>query len=402
MYKVIHNIHFPVSAKSFVEPIVSKLNECQFDTELWMEKREEHLDTINSIEVPKRFIDSDLTFNPLKFIRKVQAYRLALRERQPDIVHAHQTRSSLIPLLSAYLERVPIRIYHNHGLPYLGYQGIMGWLLRSLEKINISLATEVLLVSHSNLQAAREDGLLKENQGRVIGSGSICGVDLQQYASHKFDNVAQIVAREKFQIDNSRFVLGYVGRPCKRKGFHRLLTAWQESQLGEQGNILLMSGCSNEAIHAIVGDAVAGVCGLGYIDNMLEFYAACDAVVLPSDHEGFPYAMLEAAAAGKTLIGTDIPGISCTIEHNQTGLLFPIDDPNALKESIIKVATDPNLRIKLGRAARTRVASKFDRQLILGELLSVYDALLKKDSISSSIAQADSQRSLSTKDLVPK
>jgi N,N'-diacetylbacillosaminyl-diphospho-undecaprenol alpha-1,3-N-acetylgalactosaminyltransferase len=402
MYKVIHNIHFPISARSFVEPIVSKLNDNQFDAELWLEQWEGYLDTIKSIEVPKRLINSDLTFNPIKFISKVQAYRLALRETQPDIVHAHQTRSSLIPLLSAYLERVPIRIYHNHGLPYLGYQGMMRWLLCLLERINISLATEVLLVSNSNLQAAREDGLLKENQGKVIGSGSICGIDLQQYAPHKFDNVAQIVAREKFQIDNSRFVLGYVGRPCKRKGFHRLLTAWQESQLGEQGNMLLMSGCSNEDIHTIVGDAVAGVCGLGYIDNMLEFYAACDAVVLPSDHEGFPYAMLEAAAAGKALIGTDIPGISCTIEHNQTGLLFPIDDPNALKESIIKIASDPNLSINLGRAARKRVASKFDRQLVLGELLSVYDALLKKESISSSTAQADFRRSPSNKDLVSK
>jgi N,N'-diacetylbacillosaminyl-diphospho-undecaprenol alpha-1,3-N-acetylgalactosaminyltransferase len=402
MYKVIHNIHFPISARSFVEPIVSKLNDHQFDAELWLEKWEGYLDTINSIEVPKRLINSNLTFNPIEFISKVQAYRLALRETQPDIVHAHQTRSSLIPLLSAYLEHVPIRIYHNHGLPYLGYKGIMRWLLRSLERINISLATEVLLVSHSNLQAAREDRLLNENQGKVISSGSICGIDLQQYAPHQFDNNAQIVAREKLQIDRNSFVLGYVGRPCKRKGFHRLLTAWQESHLGDRGNILLMSGCSNEDIHAIVGDSVAGVCGLGYINNMLEFYAACDAVVLPSDHEGFPYAMLEAAAAEKALIGTDIPGISCTIEHNQTGLLVPLDDSNALQEAIVKVASDSNLRIELGKKARVRVKLKFDRELVLSELLSFYDALLKKDSIVSSKVQTDFLRSSSNKDLVSK
>jgi N,N'-diacetylbacillosaminyl-diphospho-undecaprenol alpha-1,3-N-acetylgalactosaminyltransferase len=264
----------------------------------------------------------------------------------------------------------------------LGYQGVMRWLLYAFEKINISLATEVLLVSHSNLQAARADGLLEESQGKVLGSGSICGIDLQQYKPAKFDNAAQIGAREKLQIDRNSFVLGYVSRPCRRKGFHRLLAAWQASQLGEQGHTLLMAGCSNDNIHAVVGDDVPGVCGLGYIDNMVEFYAACDAVVLPSDHEGFPYSMLEAAAAGKILIGTDIPGINCAIKHNQTGLLVSIDDANALKEAIVKVASNPNLRRELGSKARSRVQLEFDRELVLGELLAFYDSLLKKNSLA--------------------
>jgi N,N'-diacetylbacillosaminyl-diphospho-undecaprenol alpha-1,3-N-acetylgalactosaminyltransferase len=400
MYKVIHNIHFPVSARSFVEPIVRKLNNHQFDAQLWMEKWEKHLDTIKSIEVPKRFISSDLTFNPIEFISRVQAYRAALKEARPEILHTHQTRSSLIPLLSAYLEHVPIRIYHNHGLPYLGYQGVMRWLLYTLEKINISLATEVLLVSHSNLKAAREDGLLNKNQGKVLGSGSICGIDLKQYNPHKFDEVAQIIARDKFQIDRNSFILGYVSRPCKRKGFHRLLTAWQESKLGVKGNILLMAGCSDRDIHAIVGDDVPGVCGLGYIDNMLEFYAACDAVILPSDHEGFPYSLLEAAAAGRISIGTDIPGIDCVIQHDRTGLLVPLNNSNALKEAILKVASDPILRIKLGKKAKARVKLEFDRELVLNELLSFYDSLLKKDAIVPSRSQTNLPQTLINKELV--
>jgi N,N'-diacetylbacillosaminyl-diphospho-undecaprenol alpha-1,3-N-acetylgalactosaminyltransferase len=366
-----------------------------------MEKWEEHLNTIQSIKVPKRFISSDLTFNPLKFIGRVQAYRLALKDACPEIVHAHQTRSALIPLLSAYLEHIPIRIYHNHGLPYLGYQGVMRWLLYSLEKINISLATEVLLVSHSNLQAARKDGLLNKNQGKVLGSGSICGIDLQQYDSQKFDNAAQIVAREKLQIDRNSFILGYVSRPYKRKGFHRLLAAWQASQLVKQGSILLMAGCSDLDIYAAIGDDdVAGVCGLGYIDNMLEFYAACDAVVLPSDHEGFPYSLLEAAAAGKILIGTDIPGITCAIKHNQTGLLVSVDNSNELKEAILKVAANTSLRIELGKKAKERVKLEFDRELVLTELLSFYDSLLKKDIIVPSKSQTEFPQTPINKDII--
>jgi N,N'-diacetylbacillosaminyl-diphospho-undecaprenol alpha-1,3-N-acetylgalactosaminyltransferase len=376
--KILHTIHAPVSAKFFIEPILRKLKDRNFDAEMWMEEWDRYQDLISSIKVPKKIISSDLTFNPIKFFNRLQTYRSAIRETSPLIVHTHQSRSSLIPLLAAYLENVPLRIYHNHGLPYLGYKGIMRWLLRSLEIVNITLATQVLLVSHSNLEFARADNLINGNQGKVIGSGSICGIDLEQYNVKQFDRAAQIVARETLKIDRHSFVLGYVGRPYKRKGFNRLLTAWQESKLGEQGHILLMAGCSDADIFAVVATG-SGIRGLGHVDDMLGFYAACDAVVLPSDHEGFPYAMLEAAAAGKALIGTDIPGIRCTIKHDRTGLLVPIEDSNALKEAIMKIALNPDLRIELGQKARARVEAEFDRDLVLNGLLSFYDSLLQED-----------------------
>lgn len=376
MHKILHTIHAPVSAKSFIEPIVRKLKNRNFDAQMWLEQWDKYTDLINSIKVPKKIISSDLTFNPIKFVNRLQTYRAAIREASPLIVHTHQSRSSLIPLLAAYLENIPLRIYHNHGLPYLGYRGIMRWLLRSLETVNMKLATQVLLVSHSNLEFARDDGLMNDNQGKVIGGGSICGIDLKQYDIQKFDSATQIVVREKLKIEQHSFVLGYVGRPYKRKGFNRLLTAWQESKLGEQGNTLLMAGCSDSDIISVVGVA-PGICGLGHVDDMLGFYAACDAVILPSEHEGFPYGMLEAAAAGKALIGTDIPGIRCAIKHNQTGLLVPIEDSNALKEAILKIALDSDLRIELGKKARERVEAEFDREIVLDGLLSFYDSLLK-------------------------
>jgi N,N'-diacetylbacillosaminyl-diphospho-undecaprenol alpha-1,3-N-acetylgalactosaminyltransferase len=376
MHKILHTIHAPVSAKSFIEPIVSKLSDHNFDAQMWLEQWDKYQDLINSIKVPKKIISSDLTFNPIKFIARLQTYQSAIRESCPLIIHTHQSRSSLIPLLAAYLENVPVRIYHNHGLPYLGYKGIMRWLLRSLETVNINLATQVLLVSHSNFEFARKDGLINDNKGKVIGSGSICGIDLKQYNIEEFDSAAQVVIREKLKIDKHSFVLGYVGRPYKRKGFNRLLTAWQESKLGAQGNTLLMAGCSDSDILSAIG-AVPGTRGLGHVDDMLGFYAACDAVILPSEHEGFPYAMLEAAAAGKALIGTDIPGIRCAIKHNQTGLLVPVNDHNALKEAILKIASDSDLRIKLGQKARERVEQEFDREIVLSELLSFYDSLIE-------------------------
>ncbi|MEL7360182.1 MAG: glycosyltransferase [Cyanobacteria bacterium J06560_6] len=375
MVWVVQNIHFPVSARSFVAPLVKQLNAAHIDTELWVEDNPAHQKTLQALDVPKRLIGSDLSLNVFKFVQKVGKYRQALRQAQPQVLHAHQTRASVIPLLAAYLEKVPVRIYHNHGLPYLGYKGPMRWVLRSLESLNMALATHILLVSHSNLKEAIADNLLPAGKGTVIKSGSAVGIDLKEYDLNKFDLAAARQARKQFGLAEDAFVLGYVGRPVKRKGFHLLIQAWQTSGVAQQGGMLLIAGCSDSECQAVMGHAVPGVKGLGYLDGLTTFYAACDAVTLPSEHEGFPYSMLEGAAAGKPLIGTNIPGIRCTIRHNETGLLVPKDDRAALCNAIRLIAKDKALRSRFGKNARARVEAEFSRDIVLSGLLTFYNGI---------------------------
>ena len=375
MTRIIQNIHFPVSARSFVEPIVQRFNTEHLDTELWVEANPSHQSTLQTLHAPIRLVASDLTLNPLALLRRVSAYRKQLRAAHPQVLHAHQTRASLIPLLAAYMAKVPVRIYHNHGLPYLGYTGPMRSLLYTLEKINIALATHTLLVSHSNLAEAISDNLLPPGKGTVIKSGSVVGIDLEEYDLSKFNSAEASKARQQFGIAEEAFVLGYVGRPVKRKGFHLLIEAWQMSGLAEKGNVLLIAGCSDSECQAVTGHAVPGVKGLGYLNGLTTFYAACDAVTLPSEHEGFPYSMLEGAAAGKPLIGTDIPGIRCTIRHGETGLLVPKGDRTALCEAMRLFAEDGEMRSRLGKNARARVEAEFSRDIVLTGLLDFYQGI---------------------------
>lgn len=369
MLKVIHVIHFPVSARSFVMPLVVFLNNNGIETELWVENNPKHATVIEQLHVPKQLVASDLAKNPFRFYRRLLEFRHQLRTTKPKILHTHQSRASLIPLIAAYLEKVPVRIYHNHGLPYLGYRGILRWLLQNLEVINIRLATHVLLVSNSNLVAAKTDGILPPGKGAVIANGSAVGINMNDF---EFSTDFIKKAKEKFGVTKANFVLAYVGRPVKRKGFHLLLKAWEKSGLGLKNNYLMIAGCTaTECDHAL-GHSIAGVKGLGYLTDLREFYAACDAVSLPSKHEGFPYSLLEAAAAGKPLIGTNIPGIRCTIKHNQTGLLVPFNNEEALAEAIIQFASDPVLRLHMGENARKRAEEEFSRDIVLAGLIDFY------------------------------
>jgi N,N'-diacetylbacillosaminyl-diphospho-undecaprenol alpha-1,3-N-acetylgalactosaminyltransferase len=372
MVKVIHSIHFPVSARSFIQPVVMYLNSAGVDAELWVEDQAQHRAVIERLHVPKQLVESDLVLHPLTFLKRLTGFRQRLSKAQSTILHTHQSRASLIPLLAAYLERIPVRIYQNHGLPYLGYRGVLRAALRLLEVINMRLATHVLLVSHSNLQEARQDGLLQAHQGRVLAAGSIAGIDLAEF-DRKLPNSQ--LAKQTFGVEQAPFVLAYVGRPVRRKGFHLLLQAWERSGLATQNHVLLMAGCTAAECTAALGRTVAGVSGLGYLSDLHEFYAACDAVILPSEHEGFPYSLLEGAAAGKPLIGTDIPGIRCAIQAGHTGLLVPVQDEAALTAAMQQLATDVELRSRLGQNARKRVEQEFSREKVLASLLAFYHQL---------------------------
>jgi N,N'-diacetylbacillosaminyl-diphospho-undecaprenol alpha-1,3-N-acetylgalactosaminyltransferase len=377
--QVIQSIHLPVSARSFVLPMVKSLNQAGISTELWVENFAKQSAIVELLDVPKYFIASDLVKNPLTIITRFLNYRRQLRRSQPKVIHTHQTRAAIIPLLAAYLERVPVRIYHNHGLSYLGYKGGMRWFLRILEVINISLATHVLLVSKSNLAEARVDGILKQNQGYVLAHGSAVGIDLNEYKPEYFSPAAAKVARQKLGIPADAFVLAYTGRPFKRKGFHLLIKAWERSGLGQQNNFLIIAGCSAADCDAVLGYPSQGVKGLGYLTSLREFYAACDAVTLPSEHEGFSYSLLEGAAAGKPLIGSDIPGNRCAIQPDLTGILIPKNNEIALAEAIKYVAFNPDLRHQLGKNARYRIEQEFTNEIVLAGLLDFYTNVIGLD-----------------------
>jgi N,N'-diacetylbacillosaminyl-diphospho-undecaprenol alpha-1,3-N-acetylgalactosaminyltransferase len=380
--KVVHNIHFPVSARSFVAPIVESLNQAGLAAELWVENRPKHAHVLKEINVPKQIINSDLVSNPIEFCRRIYCYYQNLKQTEPEILHVHQSRAALIPLIAGCLAQVPVRVYHNHGLPYFGYTGIMRWLLKSLERINIQLATHVLLVSKSNLEVAKQDGILDNRPAGVIASGSIVGIDLDCYDVSKFDRQHQCSARIELGIERDSFVLGYVGRPVKRKGFHRLLNAWKASGLGARGGTLLIAGCSLKDCQEAMGEQLEGVRALGYLSNLAEFYAACDATALPSYHEGFGYAILESAAACRPSIGSDIPGIQCAIEDNVTGLLVSTDDDLGLVKAIETLASNIELRLRLGAAARRRVELQFSREIVMEDLLRFYQQILRRRKIS--------------------
>ena len=387
---IVHFIHHPVSAKKLVEPIVAALDAQGAEVELWIEDRKGLAEFVGAIDCPKAFAKFDLSLNPFRVLARLGGLVRRFLQVRPEAVHAHQTRAALIPLLAAVVARVPVRIYHNRGTPYLGYRGGLRFLLRSLEFINCQLATHVVTVSHSIRREMIHNRIVPESKCEVLGHGSACGIDLTQFAAETFDREHRIEARRTLGIDQEAYVVLYVGRPFRRKGFHTLLTAWRQMGGDKDGDTLLIAGCTPQDVVRATGSTMKSVKAIGYVKDMRKCYAACDVVVLPSWHEGFPYALLEGAAAARALIGSDIPGIDSIISDRRNGLLVPPRSVEALIEALDTLKRDPALRRQFGTAGRRTVERHFDRRDFNQLLFSYYDRIGLGDWASrASLASGD-------------
>lgn len=115
---------------------------------------------------------------------------------------------------------------------------------------------------------------------------------------------------------------------------------------------------------------------LGHVDDMAALYGRVDVVALPSYREGLPKGLIEAGACGLPLIATNVPGCKHVVEHGVNGLLVPPQAAEPLAEAVISLRDDPDLRERLGHAARRVVLEQFDERIILKHTREIYAELL--------------------------
>ena len=114
---------------------------------------------------------------------------------------------------------------------------------------------------------------------------------------------------------------------------------------------------------------------LGERRDIAELYAAAHIAVLPSYREGLPRSLIEAAACGRAVITTDVPGCRDAIEPDETGLLVPSHDAQALAAAISRLANDSGLRQKMGVAGRALAEREFDIEDVCRKHLEIYQAV---------------------------
>jgi glycosyltransferase involved in cell wall biosynthesis len=312
----------------------------------------------------------------------VSVWRLlrVLREVRPDILHSHFSKPGVIGMVAGFLARIPIRIYHNHGMALSSARGWKRALLWSVEKLACLLAHRVVYVAPS----VREDAA----RWHVCGAGksqallSANGLDYaNRFTRRLYGPEYRDRGRKSLHIPDDAFVVGFVGRILKIKGIDELVGAWQLLAPTEPKLHLVVVGefDSRDPISSWA-EAILRTDSRIHLTRFVEepaaLYPVMDALVQPSYHEGLGYSMLEGAAMELPVVGTRIPGTVDAIRENVTGILVEPRNPEELASAIRIYMRDPALASAHGRAGREYVVQHFRRSAVWEGILRIYHQLL--------------------------
>jgi glycosyltransferase involved in cell wall biosynthesis len=333
-------------------------------------------------EVPFHAIKMSRRITPLRdLVALAKLFRL-LRRIRPAIVHAHTPKAGLLGMLGATLARVPVRIYHLHGLPHVTARGYKQRLLRWSERTACKLAHQVFCVSRSLMKVAISERVCPPESIKTLLRGSISGIDAARTFNPDSDLEIRGRTRTAYNIPCDSLVLGFVGRIGCDKGIEELWEAWRCLRSEFPSLHLLVVGPFDERdpirpelMNSFRDDPKVHL--TGQVEETSPFYSAMDVFALPSHREGFGLAAIEASAMKLPVVASRIAGCVDATLDGVTGTLVQPRDASALSDAIRRYLLDSELRLQHGRAGRHRVLRDFRQDEIWQTLESEYRRLLR-------------------------
>jgi glycosyltransferase involved in cell wall biosynthesis len=319
---------------------------------------------------------------PLKDIVSLWRLWRLFRRTHPDLVIAGTPKAGLLGTLAARLAGVPHVVYILHGLRLETASGWKRRLLWSAEWIACHAAHHVQSVSPSLRARAISLGLVAPEHCRVIGSGTVNGVDIERWLRTSEAEAIGRKTRERLGIPQTALLVGFAGRLTRDKGIFELYEAFTRLRLSyPELRLLLLGGFEDgDAVPPAIRlriEADPAVIRAGFVSNVEAYYWTMDVLALPTYREGFGIVCLEAQAASVPVVSTDATGARDAILDGVTGLRVPVGDVDALTAALDRLLGDPVLRASMGQSGRAWVQKNFQREIVWAAYARDYEQILK-------------------------
>lgn len=298
-----------------------------------------------------------------------------------DAVHSVTPKAGLLTALAGYLANVPVRIHIFTGQVWANKKGFSRWLLKSMDKIIAKLNTHILVDGEGQRQYLVQNGVVSSDKSRVLGKGSICGVNLERFSPSV--SVRRII-RQELGISDDRIVYIFLGRLNRDKGLYELLAAFDKLASENCCVYLLLVGSDEEGVSSHFNEyrnllPRNNFCFYGLTNEPQKLLQAGDVFVLPSYREGFGSSVIEASAMGLPVICSDAYGVMDAMVDNVTGLRCKVGDSESLYEAMLSYVGNPELIKQYGKAGRRRVVEDFNGANMSRLWVEFYKSILPTD-----------------------
>jgi glycosyltransferase involved in cell wall biosynthesis len=306
----------------------------------------------------------------------IRELRRIVRDERPDILHTHTAKAGATGRIAALTAgsarpRAIVHTYHGHVLR--GYfSAPRTAAFRAVERLLARRTSALVAVSEQVRDELVEMGIAPLERFVVIPYGFDFTGRVDPDGSLRQQTRAQL------GLADDTFLVGWVGRLTDIKKPLDLVrtTAVLRERGVDAALVLVGDGPDRPRI-----DALARELGLaervrfaGYQTELAGWYAAFDALLLTSANEGTPVAAIEALAARRPVVATDVGGVPAVVEEGETGFLAPAGDTQALAAALARLAADAELRERMGRLGARRMSELFG----IGRMVDDIDALYRR------------------------
>jgi glycosyltransferase involved in cell wall biosynthesis len=338
-----------------------------------------HVEAIRSAGVPHVAVSAFTRSNAIRQdLRSIGQLGCLLRAVDPDILHTHNPKPGILGRVLGRVLRVPLVVNTQHGLyAQPSDRRRRRWPVYAAERFAAAFGHVELVQNPEDVDTLVRTLRVPERKVRLLGNG----VDMGRFDPASLPADTRSRLRDEWGVDAGSVVIGTVGRLVAEKGIAEILAAAS-----------LLAGRDVDVRVVVIGprdegkaDAVtaadieraerAGVVFTGQRTDMPECYAAMDVFLTASWREGFPRAAMEASAMGLPVIATDIRGCRQVVDAGVTGMLVSVRDPAGLADAMERLATDEELRLTMGAAARAKAVAEFDQDLVIRRTLDAYRSL---------------------------
>jgi phosphatidylinositol alpha-mannosyltransferase len=276
-----------------------------------------------------------------------------LERERFDVVHVHCPLTPVLPIAAIHHARVPVvGTFHTHFRPGPLFKVTRGLLQRYLDRLDAAIA-----VSRACLAAF---------EGRLQADFHIIpnGVDAEQFGR----------GRRLDRFDDGKLNVLWVGRLEPRNGFDRMLAAFARAREEVDARLLVVGDgpLLGRYRASVPGELEGDVVFAGkLLDERPDWYASSDVYCAPTSIASFGITLLEAMAAGKPILASDIEGFREVMQHGREGELLPVDDAEAWARALVRLPREPLRALAYAEHGRS-TAQRYAWPRITAQVLGLY------------------------------